>query len=103
MKGPTLRREMPAKPCLFLVHISSFVPDWAVDLFVEWRATGGELAHFVVLGTHEGGTVAKRPAYPLAVQPAVLLDLLGEIRLWERGPADAHQCDATVTQICGTG
>ena len=53
-------RSLGRGPCLF--------PDGPVNFLVERRAAGGELAHVVVLRSHEGRAIAERPAQPLAVE-----------------------------------
>src|SRR5258707_15774810 len=79
------------------------LPERPVNFLVKRRATRGELDLLVVLGAHQSGAVAERATDALAVEAAVLLQLPHEIRLRERGAADAHEGDTAVAHVGGAG
>src|SRR3954468_16430729 len=75
------------------------LPDRAVRLLVERRAAGRELAQVVVLRPHQRRAVAERPADPLAVELAVVEQLLDEVRLRERRPTDSGKRAPAVPEV----
>src|SRR5262245_39394599 len=75
------------------------VPDRAVDLLVEGRASRGELAQLVVLGPHQRGAITERAADALAVEAAVLAQLDREVGLGQRCPANADEGDPSLGHI----
>src|ERR1700722_17658866 len=79
------------------------LPDRPVHLLVKWRTARRKLAQFVVLGAHQCRAIAERAADALAVELAALLDLLHEVRLRQRRPADADEGAATVAHVGGGG
>src|SRR5262249_6640635 len=74
-------------------------PDRAVDLLVERRTAGGELAKLIVLGAHKSGAITESAAYPFSIQSAVFDQPAGKIRLRQRSPADSHESDPAVPNI----
>src|SRR5436190_23076546 len=83
--------------------LAGVFPQWAVDLLVERRTAGRELAQLVALGAHQGRAVAERPADALAVEPAVVAELPGEVGLRQRAAADPDEGDAAVAHVRGPG
>src|SRR5439155_6360751 len=77
----------------------ALLPDRPVRLLVERRAAGGILAERVVLGAHQRGAVAEGAADPLAVESAVLLQLLDEIGLSQGRTTDADEGAPAVAQV----
>src|SRR5438552_12525811 len=56
-----------------------------------------------MLCAHERRAVAKGPASAFAVAAAGFEQLSGEVRLRQRGPADADERDTAIARIRGTG
>src|SRR5262249_59283760 len=90
---------MTGPPCSTAAELQALLPDRPVHLFVERRAAGRKLPQGVVLGPHQGRAVAERPADALALQPAVLAQLLDEVRLRQCRPADAGEGDPVVADV----
>ena len=80
-----------------------FFPERAVDLFVEWRATGGVLAERMIFGPHQVRAVRERAADSLAVQAAGVGQLLHEVRLRQRASAESREGCSTERHIRGGG
>src|SRR5580765_6580484 len=81
------------------LNFAGFIPDWPVDLLVKWRTASGKLAQFVVLGAHQGRAITERAAHALAVEPALLLNLLSKIRLRQCRSAYADESNLAVAEI----
>ena len=77
-------------------------PNLGIPFFVERRAAGGELAQLVMLGAHQSRAIAESAADAFAVEPSGLLKLSGEIRLGERGAADADKANSAIADIGGS-
>src|SRR5262245_5210854 len=76
-----------------------FIPDRHVDLLVERGAARRELAQLVVLRSHQCGAIAESPADALAIEFTGFHQLPSEVRLSERGPADADKGDTSVAHV----
>src|SRR3954468_16519603 len=68
-----------------------FVPDRSVDVLVEGGTSRGELAHVVLLGSHQGCAIAEGPAQPLVIEGLPIRHPEAEIGLGKRTPANPHE------------
>src|SRR6266852_2413381 len=81
---------------LFLL---SLFPNGTIPFLIKRRTAGRELPQLVMLGAHERGAITESAAHTFAVQSAMFHQLAGEVRLRQRGPADADQRDLTIPNV----
>src|SRR5882672_7684052 len=81
---------------LFLL---SLFPNGTIHFFVKRRTAGRELPQLIMLGAHERGAITESAADAFAIQPTIFPQPAGEVRLRQRGPADADQRDLTIPNI----